>query len=116
MSALHAVVAVGCLIVASVVAVVVAIRDAVAKIEAVGGVIADTARAHGALLADEAALAAAEDEHMDRLLAELWALNEHLDRLLASRRAPIDPRDAELWARKVLAPDSDEWIIREVSQ
>src|SRR5690554_659028 len=113
MSTTHAVVAVGCLVVASVVAVVVAIRDAVAKIEAVGGVIADTARAHGALLADEAA---AEDEHMDRLLAGLWALNEHMDRLLASRRAPIDPRDAELWARKVLDRDSDEWIIREVSK
>jgi len=113
MSATHAIVAVGCLIVASVVAVVVAIRNAVAKIEAAGGVIADTARAHGALLADEAA---AEDEHMGRLLAEMWALNEHMDRLLASRRAPIDPRDAELWARKVLAPNSDEWIIREVSQ
>ena len=111
MSATHAVVAVGCMIVASVVAVVVAIRGAVAKIEAVGGVIADTARAHGALLADEAA---AEDEN--RLLAELWAHNEHLDRLLASLRAPIDPRDAELWVRKVLAPGSDEWIIREVSK
>ena len=109
MSAPHAIVAVGCMIVASVVAVVVAIRDAVAKIEAVGGVIADTARAHGAL-------AAAEDEHMDRLLAELWAHNEHLDRLLASLRAPIDPRDAEMWARRVLDRDSDEWIIREVSQ
>ena len=116
MSAPHAIVAVGCMIVASVVAVVVAIRDAVAKIEAVGGVIADAARAHGALLADEAALAAAEDEHMDRLLAELWAHNEHLDRLLASLRAPIDPRDAEMWVRKVLDRDSDEWIIREVSQ
>ena len=111
MSATHAVVAVGCMIVASVVAVVVAIRDAVAKIEAVGGVIADTARAHGALLADEAA---AEDEN--RLLAELWAHNEHLDRLLASLRAPIDPRDAEMWARRVLDRDSDEWIIREVSK
>ena len=116
MSATHAVVAVGCMIVASVVAVVVTIRNAVAKIEAAGGVIADTARAHGALLADEAALAAAEDEHMDRLLAEMWALNEHLDRLLASRRAPIDPRDAEMWVRKVLARGSDEWIIREVSR
>lgn len=113
MSATHAVVAVGCLIVASVVAVVVAIRDAVVKIEAVSGVIADTARAHGALLADEAA---AEDEHMDRLLAELWAHNEHLDRLLAQLRAPIDPRDAEMWARKVLDRDSDEWIIREASK
>lgn len=110
MSATHAVVAVGCLIVASVVAVVVAIRDAVAKIEAVGGVIADTARAHGALLRRHV------DEHMDRLLAEMWARNEHLDRLLASRRAPIDPRDAEMWARRVLDRDSDEWIIREVSQ
>src|SRR5690606_25331770 len=115
MSATHAVVAVGCLIVVSVVAVVVAIRDAVAKIEAVGGVIADTARAHSALLADEAAQAAAENEHMDRLLAELWAHNEHLDRLLASRRAPRGPRDAEEWLRKVLAPDSDEWSIRGVS-
>ena len=102
MSSPHVVVAVGCLIVVSVMAVVAAIRDAVAKIEAAGGVIADTARAHGALLADEAAQAAAE--------------NEHMDRLLASRRAPIDPRDAELWARKVLDRDSDEWIIREVSQ
>ena len=113
MSATHAFVAVGCMIVASVVAVVVAIRDAVAKIEAVGGVIADTARAHGALLADEAA---AEDEHIDRLLADLWAHNEHLDRMLASLRAPIDPRDAEMWVRKVLDRDSDEWIIREVSK
>jgi hypothetical protein len=115
MSATHAVVAVGCLIVASVVAVVVAIRNAVVKIEAVGGVIADTARAHGALLADEAAQAAADDR-ADRLLAEMWALNEHLDRLLASRRAPIDPRDAELWVRKVLDRDSDEWIIREIGK
>ena len=104
MSATHAIMAVGCLIVVSVVAVVVAIRDAVAKIEAAGDVIADTARAQ----------AAAEDEN--RLLAELWAHNEHLDRLLASLRAPIDPRDAELWAHKVLAPGSDEWIIREVSK
>jgi len=116
MSAPHAIVAAGCLIVVSVVAVAVAIRNAAAKIEAVGGVIADTARAHSALLADETAQAAAENEHMDRLLAELWAHNEHLDRLLASRRAPIDPQDAEMWARKVLAPDSDEWIIREVSR
>src|SRR5690606_32971210 len=116
MSAPHAIMAAGCLIVASVVAVVAAIRDAVAKIEAVGGVIADTARAHGSLLADEAALAAAEGEHSDRLLAELWAHNEHLDRLLASLRAPIDPRDAEMWARRVLDRDSDEWIIREVSK
>ena len=109
MSATHAVVAVGCMIVASVVAVVVTIRNAVAKIEAAGGVIADTARAYGALLADK-------DEHMDRLMAELWAHNEHMDRLLASLRAPIDPRDAEMWARKVLDRDSDEWIIREVSK
>lgn len=104
MSAPHAIVAAGCLIVVSVVAVAVAIRNAVATIEAVGDVIADTARAQ----------AAAEDEH--RLLAELWAHNEHLDRLLASLRAPIDPRDAEMWARRVLDRDSDEWIIREVSK
>lgn len=110
MSAPHAIVAVGCMIVASVVAVVVAIRSTVATIEAVGAVIADTARAHGALAADE------DEHHMDRLLAELWAHNEHLDRLLASLRAPIDPRDAEMWARKVLDRDSDEWIIREVSR
>jgi len=104
MSATHAIVAVGCLIVVSVVAVVVAIRNAVATIEAAGDIIADTARAQ----------AAAEDEN--RLLAELWAHNEHLDRLLASLRAPIDPRDAEMWARRVLDRDSDEWIIREVSR
>ena len=52
MSATHAIVAVGCLIVVSVVAVVVAIRNAVATIEAAGDIIADTARAQ----------AAAEDE------------------------------------------------------
>src|SRR5690606_42098465 len=51
MSATHAFVAVGCMIVASVVAVVVVIRDAVAKIEAVGGGIAVSARAPCDMLA-----------------------------------------------------------------
>src|SRR5690606_41501848 len=97
-------VAVGCYMVVPVGAVDEASPVAGAKVEAAGGVIAASARAQ----------VAAEDEN--RLLAELWAHNEHLDRLLASLRAPIDPRDAELWAHKVLAPGSDEWIIREVSK
>lgn len=42
--------------------------------------------------------------------AEAAAADESIDRLLLARRGPIDPRDAELWARQILAHDSDDLI------
>jgi hypothetical protein len=39
-----------------------------------------------------------------------------MDRLLFSRRPPIDERDAELWARQMLDPGSDDLIRLEAER
>jgi hypothetical protein len=59
-------------------------------------------------------IAALPDPHDE--LDELAAEDEHLDRLLFSRRPPIDPQEAELWARQMTDPDSDDRIHAEAEQ
>ena len=63
-------------------------------------------------------IAALPDPHDldERELAQAAAEDEHLDRLLFSRRPPIDPREAELWARQMTDPDSDDLIRLEAER
>jgi hypothetical protein len=49
----------------------------------------------------------------ERSIAREHAADEDMERLLRSHGAPIDPRDARLWAKQILDPDSDDRIHAE---
>jgi hypothetical protein len=50
------------------------------------------------------------------LLAEQLAADEDMDRQLRARWGPIDQDEADLWARQLLAPDSDDRIHAEAME
>jgi hypothetical protein len=56
------------------------------------------------------------DARLERQIAREHAADEDMDRLLRARWGPIDPEDAELWARQLLAPDSDDRILAEAME
>ena len=55
-------------------------------------------------------------DRCEQAIAREHAADEDMERLLRSHGAPIDPRDAELWARQFLDPDSDDRIHQEAQQ
>jgi hypothetical protein len=55
-------------------------------------------------------------DRCEHAIAREHAADEHMDRLLFSRRPPIDERDAELWAKQMLDPGSDDLIRLEAER
>jgi hypothetical protein len=56
------------------------------------------------------------DARLERQIAREHAADEDMDRQLRARWGPIDPEEAELWARQLLAPDSDDRILAEAGE
>jgi hypothetical protein len=52
-------------------------------------------------------------DRWDKARAREHAADEDMDRQLRSRWGPIDQDEADLWARQLLAPDSDDRIHAE---
>jgi hypothetical protein len=55
-------------------------------------------------------------DRWDKARAREHAADEDMDRQLRSRWGPIDQDEADLWARQLLAPDSDDRIHAEAME